>query len=137
MMKGGKIKLHTAKILLFMAVIIALILSSSIFTNRLLSNHAQSLEEKIIKVETNTREQKWEAAQTELTAIEKEWPKVENTWTVLLDHSEIDNIDESLSKVSEYVKAKSTPLALAELATLKRYVKHIPEKESFNLKNIL
>ena len=129
--------MHTAKILLFMAAIIGLIFGSSIFTNRLLSNHAHSLEEKIIRVEANTREQKWDAAQTELTAIEKEWPKVENTWTVLLDHSEIDNIDESLSKVSEYVKAKSTPLALAELATLKRYVKHIPKKESFSIKNVL
>lgn len=129
--------MHTAKILLFMAAIIALIFGSSVFTNRLLSNHAQSLEEKIIKVEANTREQKWEAAQTELAAIEKEWPKVENTWTILLDHSEIDNIDESLSKVSEYVKAKSSSLALAELATLKRYVNHIPKKEAFSIKNVL
>jgi hypothetical protein len=129
--------LHTAKILIFIAAIIALIFGSSIFTNHLLSTHAQSLEEKILKVEAHTREQKWEAAQTELAAIEKEWPKVENTWTILLDHSEIDNIDESLSKVSEYIKAKSAPLALAELATLKRYVKHIPEKEALSIKNVL
>lgn len=128
--------MHTVKIMTIIAVILVLIFCASYFTNTTLSSHAQSLEEKISIVDTNTRKGNWDAAEAGLSAIEEEWPKVENIWAVLLDHVEIDNIDEALEKVSEYVKAKNTPLALAELATLKQYIKHIPDKESFNLKNI-
>ncbi len=128
--------MHTVKIMTIIAVILVSIFCASYFTNTTLSSHAQSLEEKISVIDTNTRKGNWDAAEAELSAIEEEWPKVENIWTVLLDHIEIDNIDEALKKVSEYVKARNAPLALAELATLKQYIKHIPEKESLNLKNI-
>ncbi|WP_010248121.1 DUF4363 family protein [Acetivibrio cellulolyticus] len=129
--------MHSTKIVLIITVILAIIFGASVFTNRTLSSHAQSIEKKISTVEANTRDGKWEAAETELAAIEEEWPRVEKIWAVLLDHAEIDNIDEALSKVSEYVKSKSAPLALAELASLKKYINHIPVKESFNLKNVL
>ncbi len=128
--------MHSLKILTTIVVIFVLILCASYFTNYTLSKHAQSLEEKINIIGSNTRKDNWEAAESGLSAIEEEWPKVENTWAALLDHAEIDNIDESLKKVSEYVKARNVPLALAELAVLKQYIKHIPDKESFNLKNI-
>ena len=128
--------MHTAKILISITVILAMILSASIFTNRILSKDANSLEEKISAVEADTEKENWETAQTGLATILKEWPKVENKWALLLDHAEIDNIDEALTKVSKYIKAKDVPLALAELASLKKYINHIPEKESLDLKNI-
>lgn len=128
--------MHTAKILISIAVIVALILGLAFFTNYLLLSDAHSLEEKIKHVESNTKEENWERAEKDLGSILKEWPTVENKWALLLDHAEIDNIEDALTKVAEYIKAKDVPLALAELASLKNYINHIPEKESLNLKNV-
>lgn len=134
--KGAQLTLHSAKIFISIFVIVSLILALAFFTNHFLLSDAQSLEGKISLVESNTKAENWERAEKELTKILKEWPTVENKWALLLDHAEIDNIEDALTRVAEYIKAKDVPLALAELASLKNYITHIPEKESLNLKNI-
>jgi len=128
--------LNTLKIIISITTIGAFIFVSSFFTNRLLQNDAHILEEKINSVKISTKNKNWETAETEIDSVLKKWPTVESKWALLLDHAEIDNIEEALTKVSEYIEAKNTPLALAELASLKNYINHIPKKESFNLKNI-
>lgn len=129
--------MHSIKIITVIVGIFVLIVFASHYATSTLSEHAQSLEERIDNITINTEKNNWEAAESELSAIEEEWPKVENLWSALLDHEEIDHIDEALKKVSSYVKSKNAPFALAELSVLKQYIKHIPDKEAFNLKNIL
>lgn len=128
--------MHTAKILISIIIITALIIGASIFANRILINDAQSLEDKISHVQSSTEKEDWSTAETGLTSILDEWPKVESKWAVLLDHAEIDNIEDALIKVNEYIKAKDSSSALAELASLKNFINHIPKKEAFSLKNI-
>lgn len=128
--------MQTAKIIISIVAIFTVIISASFFANHLLINDAQRLDEKISHVEASTREEDWSTAETGLTSILDEWPKVEDKWSLLLDHAEIDNIEDTLIKVAAYIKVKDTSSALAELASLKNYINHIPKKESFNLKNI-
>ncbi|NLL04213.1 MAG: DUF4363 family protein [Clostridiaceae bacterium] len=128
--------MYTVKNLALIAVILTLIFSGAFFTNRILLKDAHSLEEKIVTVETSINEKDWVKAQSGITSILNEWPAVENKWALLIDHAEIDNIEDALTKVAEYIKAKETAPSLAELATLKNYIVHIPEKEFLNLKNI-
>lgn len=128
--------MQTAKILISITAIAALIIGAGFFTNHILFNDAHRLEEKIVTVEDNMKEEAWEKAQSGVTSILNEWPTIESKWTLLLDHAEIDNIEDALTKVAEYIKAKDAALALAELASLRNYINHIPEKESLNLKNI-
>ena len=128
--------MHTAKILLSIAAIIALIFGAAFYTNGILLKDAHSLEEKIVNVEADMKKEDWVMAQSGLASILNEWPAVENKWALLIDHAEIDNIEDALTKVAEYIKVKDASLALAELATLKNYITHIPEKESLNLKNV-
>ncbi|NLD47493.1 MAG: DUF4363 family protein [Clostridiaceae bacterium] len=106
------------------------------FTLSILSKNALDLEQQINEIESYTVNKDWSSAEESLSIIEENWNKVEKTWAVLLDHMEIDNIDISLIKMAEYIKTKDSALALAEISALKQYVKHIPEKESFNLKNL-
>lgn len=128
--------MKNTKILVTIAVIVALILGASLFERRLLNNDAQNLEAKIINVENSTKKEDWEMAETNLSSVLDEWPKVENKWSVLLDHAEIDNIEDALIKVDAYIKAKDASSALAELASLKNFIKHIPKKEAFSIKNV-
>jgi len=128
--------LHTAKVLTTIAAISVFIIGTSTYANRILKNDAQSLEEKINHVQVSTKNEDWNTAESGLTSILEEWPKVEGKWSILLDHAEIDNIEDALIKVAEYIKAKDSSSALAELASLKNFIGHIPKKEAFSIKNI-
>ena len=64
-----------------------------------------------------------------LEIIEK-WPETEKKWSILLDHSDIDAISTSISRLSVYIDAKDSTLALAEIASLKQLLKTIPDRGS-------
>lgn len=128
--------MHTAKILASLVILCTVIFGAATFTARVLSNDAERLESYINKVEQSAKNGDWAAAENSLSSIEEEWPKVEKTWTVLLDHIEIDNIDTSLLRMSKYVETRNVSMALAEITALRQYIKHIPEKETLTLKNI-
>lgn len=108
----------------------------SLVSSAYLDHSAQKIDHQIRKIEANSRSNDWINANKELSNLEKQWEKSSNTWAMLIDHVEIDNIDDSLTRMKEYIKAKNSVLSLGELASLKQYVSHIPQKESFNLINI-
>ena len=72
-----------------------------------------------------------------LTDFRAQWQASRDTWAILIDHMEIDNIEESLIRLEEYVKLSDTSQALPQLAVLREQIAHIYEKERLQLKNIL
>lgn len=128
--------MYNLKILALPAILLVLVIGTSLFALNTLSKNALELEQQINEVESYTLNKDWINAEKSLSSIKEDWDRVEKTWAVLLDHMEIDNIEISLIKMAEYIKTKDYTLALAEISALKQYVKHIPEKESFSLKNL-
>ena len=57
-------------------------------------------------------------------------------WAILIDHTEIDNIDMALAKIEQYIKTGEKGLALGELSSLELLIRHIPDKEKLSLENI-
>lgn len=115
----------------------AAIIGTEVYVNRTLKSTSARLEEHINELENKAHSGNWHDAEIAMQQIEKDWDKIESLWAMLIDHFEIDNIDTALSKLSVYVKSKETSLALAEASTLKKYVRHIPQKESFSIANVL
>lgn len=128
--------MHTFKILGSIVFVLALIIGSSFFASRTLYSSTQIIEEKILEIETNTYEENWEAAKYNIATVIESWPKTEKKWSVLLDHSDIDAISTSIFRLSIYLEAKNTTLALAETASLKQLLKTIPHREVLSLTNI-
>lgn len=128
--------MHTAKILLSISVLLVIIIGLSVFGANVLSNTSGRLEEHISRIEVSTTSGDWDNATGYLDDIEKDWTKSEGIWSILIDHIEIDNIENSLTRMKKYIEVKDKALALGEIANLKQYVKHIPQKETFNLRNI-
>lgn len=128
--------MHYTKVIIGTILLISAMLAFSIASSYYLSHSAGKLDNHIRKVEANSRSNNWTNANIELTNLEKEWEKASRSWGLLIDHVEIDNIDNSLTRMKEYVKAKNSVLSLGELANLKQYVNHIPQKESFSFNNI-
>lgn len=129
--------MKTLKVFSSLIILLALIIGTGIYSSRTLASSSQRLEKHISQIEENAANGSWNKAKENLSYFEEEWSKTEKTWAILLDHVEMDNIDESVSKVAKFIETKDTSLTLGEVSTLKQYVKHIPEKESFNIKNIL
>ena len=128
---------HTLKIVISLAVLLAVIIAISVSTVSTLNAASKELDEHLSRIESSISANNWDKATQELSYIQGTWSKTEKTWAMLLDHFEIDNIDTTLSRLSKFIEAKSTPLSLGELAALRQYIEHIPEKESLKLKNIL
>ncbi|KNY26782.1 DUF4363 family protein [Pseudobacteroides cellulosolvens] len=128
--------MHNTKIFIGIILLVSGMLVFSLVSSYYLNRSAQKIDYQIRKIEANSRSNDWINANIELSNLEKQWKKSSNTWAMLIDHVEIDNIDDSLTRMKEYIKAKNSVLSLGELASLKQYVNHIPQKESFSLINI-
>ncbi|MCX7841881.1 MAG: DUF4363 family protein [Clostridia bacterium] len=128
--------MHTLKIAASIIILFAIIIGFSTFTFNTLDKTSKDLDNNIAKIESSIKGQLWNNAEEELREIKGNWMYSEKIWSMLLDHLEIDNISNTLSKLSTYIEARDSTLSLGELAALKQYVKHIPDKEAIKLKNI-
>ncbi len=127
---------HTFKVILSIVILAALILGISAVSQRILTVTASDLEKELSRVEDSTVSNDWAAAENSLKDVNEKWSGIKNTWAVLIDHMEIDNIDITLTRVEKYILCKDTSSALAEASALMKYIKHIPLKESLNIENI-
>lgn len=127
---------HTHKVIIALVLLAVAIGATSVYSFYVLRITSSKLEKEISAIEKSLQNNNWVSAGKNLEKMQKSWSKAKKAWTVMLDHSEIDNIDITLSRLSSYVKTKDLTLSLAETASLKQYIKHIPEKESTNISNI-
>lgn len=68
----------------------------------------------------------------------EEWEKTKKIWSALIDHDELDSIEEIIKRIEILLSSPEEKAELlAELNRLDFYLHHIPEKEGFELENIL
>lgn len=129
--------MHTFKVLTVVVVLAAIIIAAGIVANSSFSSSADRLDTHIENIEKTVSDGNWTGAEQSLLDIQRVWSKTQDLWSALLDHAEMDNIDATLSKLEKYIKSRDKALTLGEASLLKLYVKHIPEKEKFNISNVL
>lgn len=125
------------KPLIIIIVITAVIIVGGFLTLYALDSESERLDNKLSSLEQQINNQNWDAAADNFKEFHSKWDKVSTLWSMLIDHYEIDNIELVLSKLDSYIKTQDKTEALSQLSSLKTLVKHIPEKESFNFKNVL
>ncbi len=125
------------RLLVSLLIILTSIVTLGFWTNHSLQSSTDDLTEQIDKVMIEIQHEQWETAARQTVDIEKYWSETARWWPVFLDHQEMDNIEFSLSKVKEYVRNRNAVLSLGQLSELRLMLRHIPEKEALNIKNIL
>ncbi len=125
------------RLLLVLLTIFAAVVSLGFWTNHLLQVSAGEMLQNIEKVTIGVEKNQWDEAYAQTIELERVWDKEAKWWPTILDHQEIDNIEFSMARAREYVAAKSAPLSLGQFSELALMIKHIPEKETISLKNIL
>lgn len=114
-----------------------LLVGIALGSNKFINNSSQHLMNHLDAVQASIVSENWDNAQKELSLTSTAWQQAKPWWTVLIDHHEIDNIDLSISRLEQYVAAKSTALSLGELAALLLLVEHISTQQMLTLENIL
>ncbi len=122
--------------IIIVAILLIVIILSGTLTLYYLGRSAGTLELSVDSAIQSVTDKQWTSAEKQLEEFNKNWDKTKYYWAMLVDHFEIDNIDDSFTKTQKYVESKDYSSSLAELEALKYYIMHIPEKEGFTLENI-
>jgi hypothetical protein len=122
--------------ILLIIVTLGLILGAGFFTISEVSGTSKVLLSHCDGIKTGVRDGEWEKALEHLKRFEDFWNGVKPLWEILIDHTEIDNIDMALAKIEQYIKTGEKGLALGELSSLELLIRHIPDKEKLSLENI-
>lgn len=121
---------------LALLLLLSCLVLTGVATIYFLDEGSRMLLEPAQRMEAAVKEGHWQAADTAFQEIKKDWAKLTSTWPMLVHHQEMDRIDDSLAKLKSYLGSQDSKDTLAELYTLIRFIRHIPQKEKFNLQNI-
>lgn len=127
---------HTIRVLAPVCILLSLIIGFGAYTVSRLDKSAKDLGSHIDQIEAGIRSEHWEDTVRELDYVQEHWEKIGKAWATLLDHIEIDNIDDTLTRLSGHIEARDKSMALAESGALKQFILHIPKKESFRMENL-
>jgi hypothetical protein len=109
----------------------------ALFVQYQIQNTSKKLDQVIKSVDISLTHKHWDQALKKLQTIKQRWQKTQPIWAMLLNHSEIDSIDQALIRTMKATQSKNYSESQMELGSLQHFIRHIPEREKFNLVNIL
>ena len=119
-------------------IILIIIFGVAIYTQKYLNDTVNVLVGKLEDLKTSIEENK--TGEKELNQksddIYGEWEKINEKWSVIVLHDEIDLIETSLIRMKSKIKTGDIEGSMEDLDTSIFLVKHIKEKEKTCLKNI-
>ncbi|MGB7606630.1 MAG: DUF4363 family protein [Lutisporaceae bacterium] len=124
------------KSILLSAIFLAAIIIGSLASIYYISNQSETMLELLTTLEKHIDSEDWDEANSTFKNFKDNWTKIDPKWSMLIDHYEIDYINMNLGELDAFIKSKDKTNALAKMSSLQLLVKHIPEKEYVNLKNI-
>ena len=101
-----------------------------------LEKSTSALDQKLSQVERDIQNHRWDEGLKNLSSIKHSWGENKPFWAVLLNHHEIDLIDQAMVRTIKTISAQSKTDAHIELGVLRQLLQHIPEREELNLINI-
>lgn len=108
-------------------------IGSILYLNKTATGLALLLEETL----TAVQEEDWGRAEEMVSRSLERWETVQQMWSAMINHKEVDNIKTTLERAKEYVANQEKASAIVELAVAKLLVEHVPQKEKPSWSNIL
>jgi DNA-directed RNA polymerase specialized sigma subunit len=109
----------------------------ALFVQHQIQNTSKQIDQAIKRIDVSLTHKHWDQALEKLQNIERRWKKTKSLWAMLLNHHEIDSIDQALVRTMKATQSKNYSEAQMELGSLQHFIRHIPEREKFNLVNVL
>jgi hypothetical protein len=119
------------------ALFLFIIILGSVATLYYIQNEANLLQEQLDAIEKCIFDENWEKSSALYESFKDKWSDIHDKWSIVIDHTEMDNINIKLGELEAFIKTEAKSSALANVNSLQLLLKHIPEKELPSLKNIL
>ena len=118
--------------------ILIIIFVGACITQKFLNNTADLLVSKLEDLKSGIEEDKIDEKEMieKTDEIYSEWEEINERWSVIVLHDEIDLIETSLIRMKSKIKTGEIQESMEDLDTSIFLIKHIKEKEKTNLKNI-
>ena len=119
-------------------LIVLIIVGGAIYTQKFLNNTSDMLVSKLenLKSEIENRSEEQYKLEQKTDEIYGEWEDINEKWSVIVLHDEIDLIETSLIRMKSKIKTGNLDESMEDLDTSIFLLKHIKEKEKTSLKNI-
>lgn len=118
--------------------ILIIIFAGSIITQMYLNKTSALLIDKLENIKSDIENEEFDREKVSKKAEEmySEWEKINEKWSVIILHDEIDLIETALIKMKAEIKSGEIEDSMAEIDTSIFLLNHIKEKEKTSLKNI-
>lgn len=122
----------------FISVLIALVIFFGLawWNSSYLTKTSKQLADQAEKLRKAIIEESWDDADTAIIGIRRLWGQHKKIWLLLVDHDDIDDIDEIIYKIDEMVNLREKEQALSDIAELRFLVQDLADKEVLSLANI-
>lgn len=65
------------------------------------------------------------------------WTKTKNIWNVFIVHDEIDDIEEAMIELKEYINFENKEESIVAISKIKEFLNHTVQRQEVKLDNIL
>ena len=126
------------KEIIIIVFILIIIFGGALYTQKFLNNTSDMLVSKLenLKTDLQNENDNHEILEKQTDEIYGEWEDINEKWSVIVLHDEIDLIETSLIRMKSKIKTGSLDESMEDLDTSIFLLKHIKEKEKTSLKNI-
>ncbi len=81
-------------------------------------------------------EENWEDADKIVANMEEVWNRADRSWTPVMDHRQVDRVDESMTRVVHLVNIRSKDDLMVEIPLSRRLLKRLKDTEVPDLQNV-
>lgn len=91
------------------------------------------LKDKAIKVKENNER---DEIITLANNVDEKWQEISNTWSIIIVHQEIDNLEQAFTKAKSSIENGDLDEAIPEIEEAIFFTNHVRDRERLTLKNI-
>jgi len=124
------------KLIIGIIILIVAINGFAFYNLHRTTNHSEEIIDTLEILRKTIEQEDWKKTPEVIQELEKKWEQADAWWTPLMDHREIDLLEQTIVRVVQNIEVRQKQEALVEIALAKRMTKKIMEKEQPYLKNI-
>ena len=94
------------------------------------------LQDRLIGLQQIVEEEEWEKAEKEVEQLKEQWRRADTSWTPIMDHRQVDRVDESFTRVFRLVDLRKKDDLLLEITIVRRQLLRLKDTEVPNLRNV-
>lgn len=125
------------KQVIIMIICILILLGGGIGEIKYLDKSSVYILSEIDYVENAINNSNFDEAGKQINITFDNWTKIKNLWNVFIIHEEIDDIDEAIIELKEYIKFENEEECFVAIEKIKRDLEHTVKRQKVLIDNIL